>query len=93
MRWVSNLPAQDQLPFRLLTEEPKFKQVVSYFRSSDYLTILGVGVGVPLALLAHEKTRPSVHPKYIPRVMMIQIPCFLFGGFLLAYQNSICTTN
>ena len=43
MKWVTNLPDSDHTPFPVIEQEPHFKKVVSYFRTSDWLTVAAWG--------------------------------------------------
>jgi hypothetical protein len=87
VNWVSNLPQNP--PFPLLVEQPHLKTVVKCFRPFDYATILAIGSGFPTALYVWERLDQTVHPRLIPRIMAIQIPFFIGGGFLVACQNTL----
>ncbi|KAI8904440.1 NADH-ubiquinone oxidoreductase complex I, 21 kDa subunit-domain-containing protein [Gorgonomyces haynaldii] len=89
VQWVSNLPKGNQVPYPLIKDQPHIKQVVSYFRGSDYLALTAIGLGGPAVLLAWERFAPTVHPKRIPGLMAIQIPFFVTCGFLYASQRSL----
>ncbi|KAI9349058.1 NADH-ubiquinone oxidoreductase complex I, 21 kDa subunit-domain-containing protein [Obelidium mucronatum] len=88
MKFVSNLPDQEHVPYKFIAAEPHFKKVVGYFRTSDYATMGAIGAGFPAAHLLWERSSPSFHPKHLPRLMMIQVPFFLSVGFLFACQRS-----
>ena len=50
MKFFSNLPDQEHIPYKFITDEPHIKTIVRYFRPSDYLAIGAVGFGFPGAL-------------------------------------------
>ena len=47
MKWVSNLPDDAHAPHKVITSEPHVKDIVRYFRPSDYALAFGIGVGFP----------------------------------------------
>ncbi|KAJ3046722.1 hypothetical protein HK097_000603 [Rhizophlyctis rosea] len=89
VRWVDNLPDDDHVPYKFIEREPHVKDVVRYMRSSDYLQWAGVAFGFPIAHWTWERYSPSFHPKVMPRVMAVQIPFFMFAGFLYASGSSL----
>ncbi|KAJ3114376.1 hypothetical protein HDU96_002181, partial [Phlyctochytrium bullatum] len=88
VKWVSNLPDGDHTPYQPIEAEPHIKTVVRYFRPSDYLTIASFGIGFPMLQVAWERASPSIHPRHLPRSMLIQVPFFFTCGFLFACQRS-----
>ncbi|KAI8922610.1 NADH-ubiquinone oxidoreductase complex I, 21 kDa subunit-domain-containing protein [Entophlyctis helioformis] len=89
MKWVSNLPDDEHVPYKFLAAEPDIKTMVRYFRPSDYLTIAGVGVGFPAALAIWERISPTLHPRKLPRIMAVQVPFYFTGGLILAFQSTL----
>jgi len=51
VKWFSNLPDNDHVPYTFIEAEPHIKKVVQYFRPSDLAYAAGIGTGFPLALL------------------------------------------
>lgn len=49
MKFFSNLPDNQHVPFQKLDENPHVKTVVSFFRPRDYLNIGLFGTGFPAA--------------------------------------------
>ncbi|KAJ3096345.1 hypothetical protein HDU97_006018 [Phlyctochytrium planicorne] len=52
VKWISNLPDSDHVPFKLIAEEPHIKTVVKYFRAEDYLAWAAIAAGFPAAQVA-----------------------------------------
>jgi hypothetical protein len=55
VKFVSNLPDSDHVPYPVIAAEPHIKTVVSYFRPSDYAAWTAIGAGFPLAQVAWGK--------------------------------------
>ncbi|TPX48449.1 hypothetical protein SeLEV6574_g02017 [Synchytrium endobioticum] len=36
-----------------------------------------------------ERTSPTIHPRYIPRVMAVSVPIYCTAGFVIAAQMSL----
>ncbi len=89
VRFFSNLPDQEHLPYKFIAAEPHVKDIVGYFRPSDWAVTLGVGLGVPTFLTLWERYQPSMHPRYIPRSLAVQVPGFLAIGLYMAGCRSI----
>ncbi|KAJ3236885.1 hypothetical protein HDU81_010250 [Chytriomyces hyalinus] len=49
MKFVSNLPDQEHVPYKFIAAEPHFKYVMSYMRSSDIVMAGAIGAGFPAA--------------------------------------------
>ncbi|ORY37629.1 hypothetical protein BCR33DRAFT_663462 [Rhizoclosmatium globosum] len=64
MKFVSNLPDNQHVPYKFLAAEPHFKTVVQYFRPSDYWTIAGVTVGFPAAHVLWGNLFPASFSSY-----------------------------
>ncbi|KAJ3312374.1 hypothetical protein HDV04_003124 [Boothiomyces sp. JEL0838] len=90
MKFFSNLPDNQHVPFQKLDENPHVKTVVSFFRPRDYLNIGLFGTGFPAAFYLWERSSPSCHPRLLPRIMMVQVPFFMLAGFMYSYQNVLC---
>ncbi|KAI8831428.1 NADH-ubiquinone oxidoreductase complex I, 21 kDa subunit-domain-containing protein [Chytridium lagenaria] len=88
VKWFSNLPDSDHVPYTFIAAEPHLKTVVRYFRTEDYAAMVGIGAGFPLFQVAWERMSPSIHPRYIPRSMLVQVPFFATCGFIFAIQRS-----
>ncbi|EGF76883.1 hypothetical protein BATDEDRAFT_92288 [Batrachochytrium dendrobatidis JAM81] len=52
MKWVSNLPQGDDIPYPFITDEPDLKTMARYFRTSDYVAMTGFATVFPGALYA-----------------------------------------
>jgi hypothetical protein len=50
VKWVSNLPNQDAIPYPFIMAEPHVKQLFASLRPSDYGVVAGMGTLFPLAL-------------------------------------------
>ncbi|KAJ3121709.1 hypothetical protein HK100_012265, partial [Physocladia obscura] len=50
MKWVTSLPSQEEVPYKFIEAEPHFKDVVRYFRTSDYIAWGSIATGVPAAM-------------------------------------------
>ncbi|KAI8827382.1 NADH-ubiquinone oxidoreductase complex I, 21 kDa subunit-domain-containing protein [Chytriomyces cf. hyalinus JEL632] len=88
MKFVSNLPDQEHVPYKFIAAEPHFKYVMSYMRSSDIVMAGAIGAGFPAAHMVWERLAPTFHPRLLPRLMMIQVPFYASVGFLFACQSS-----
>ncbi|KAI9340695.1 hypothetical protein DFJ73DRAFT_627954 [Zopfochytrium polystomum] len=51
MRFVSNIPDSDHVPYPVIEANPHIKTLVRYFRPSDYAVAGGIGVGFPLLFM------------------------------------------
>jgi hypothetical protein len=89
MKFISNIPDQQHVPFPIIAEEPHLKHIVRLLRPTDYLTIAGFGTLFPGALYLWEKNSPSIHPRKMKAVMMIKIPFFLSAGLCFVCQRSM----
>ena len=86
MKWFSNLPDNQHVPYQFIKAEPHIKEVFQSFRGSEYLTTLSF-LSFPGLLWAWEKRSPSLHPRNKKLVWLVQIPFFLTAGALFSYQR------
>ncbi|TPX31517.1 hypothetical protein SmJEL517_g05137 [Synchytrium microbalum] len=86
MKFFSNLPDSDHVPYKFLVAEPHFKQVVKYMRTEDYIVWGSVATLFPLATVLWERSSPTLHPRYMPRIMAVSIPVYFIAGFVVAAQ-------
>ncbi|KAH6566904.1 hypothetical protein BASA50_008047 [Batrachochytrium salamandrivorans] len=89
MKWVSNLPDGEHIPFEFIDAEPNIKTVARYLRTSDYASMAAVAVGFPTAFYAWERFSPSINPRKLPRIMVAQIPFYACAGVLYGFHRSI----
>ncbi|KAI8611240.1 NADH-ubiquinone oxidoreductase complex I, 21 kDa subunit-domain-containing protein [Chytriomyces sp. MP71] len=88
MKFVSNLPDENHVPYKFIAAEPHFKHVVRYMRTSDMALAGAVAAGFPALHIMWERLSPSFHPKHLPRLMLIQVPFYASVGFMFAAQRS-----
>ncbi|TPX70222.1 hypothetical protein SpCBS45565_g01955 [Spizellomyces sp. 'palustris'] len=89
VKFFSNLPDSDHVPYTFITDEPHVRDIVRYMRKDDLMLWGGIAAGFPALHFAWERAYPSFHPKVMPRVMAIQIPFFATVGFFFAAQRSL----
>ncbi|KAJ3216022.1 hypothetical protein HK099_006092 [Clydaea vesicula] len=88
MRFFSNLPDDEHVPFKFIAADPHVKDVVRYFRPSDYLHSTAVALGGPAIFYAWERYSPSFHPRVLPKILLVQFPFFAACGVLFAAQST-----
>ncbi|KAJ3328617.1 hypothetical protein HDU76_009631 [Blyttiomyces sp. JEL0837] len=88
VKFVSNIPDSDHAPYPVIEAEPHIKHVLRFLRGEDYLLAGAIGAGFPLAHVAWERMSPTIHPKYIPRLMLVQVPFFVTAGMIFATTRS-----
>jgi hypothetical protein len=98
MRFFSNLPGtspsltpptdNDHVPYQFLKAEPHIKKVFTYMRPSDFVLASAVTIAFPTALYAWERSSPSMHPRILSRIMMVQIPFYAVMGMAFGIQNT-----
>ncbi|KAF4960551.1 hypothetical protein FGADI_865 [Fusarium gaditjirri] len=78
-----------QTEYPLIDNDPHFKRVVGYARTSDYIAGTVAAAFAPAALYALEKFAPShVGKGGFPKAMRLAGGVGLLGGFLYFYQRS-----
>ncbi|KAJ3512845.1 hypothetical protein NM208_g15268 [Fusarium decemcellulare] len=81
-----------QTDYPLIDNDPHFKRVVRYARTSDYAYGAAAAAFAPAALYALEKFAPShVGKGGFPKAMRLAGGIGVLGGFLYFYQRS-CRT-
>jgi hypothetical protein len=78
-----------QTDYPLIDNDPHFKRVVGYARTSDYLAGTAAAAFAPAALYALEKFAPSqVGKGGFAKAMRLAGGIGVLGGFLYFYQRS-----
>ncbi|KAF4469500.1 NADH-ubiquinone oxidoreductase 21 kDa subunit [Fusarium albosuccineum] len=78
-----------QTDYPLIDNDPHFKRVVRYARTSDYAAGAAAAAFAPAALYALEKFAPShVGKGGFPKAMRLAGGIGVLGGFLYFYQRS-----
>ncbi|KAJ1549571.1 hypothetical protein HK405_009336 [Cladochytrium tenue] len=88
MKFISNIPDAEHVPYPILEADPHIKTLVRYFRPSDYAVMAGATIGFPAAFALWEWRSPTIHPRFLPRFLAIQVPCFAAVGFVYAARRS-----
>ncbi|KAI8675498.1 hypothetical protein NW754_015477 [Fusarium falciforme] len=78
-----------QTPYPLIDNDPHFKRVVGYARTSDYVYGAAAAAFAPAALIALERFAPShVGKGGFPKALRLAGGVGIIGGFLYFYQRS-----
>ncbi|KAI8814549.1 NADH-ubiquinone oxidoreductase complex I, 21 kDa subunit-domain-containing protein [Cladochytrium replicatum] len=88
MKVFSGLPDSDHVPYKFIAAEPHVKDVVRYFRTSDYAVWGAIGLGFPATELIWERMKPSIHPRLLGRLMWVSVPFYMSCGFIFAAQRT-----
>ncbi|KAJ1551239.1 hypothetical protein HK096_002326, partial [Nowakowskiella sp. JEL0078] len=85
VNYISNIPDQEHVPYKIITAQPHLKKLVGYMRASDYAVWGAVAVGFPAAQLIWGAFSPALKKLYLFKLRTVvsfmpsQIPAAYHG--------------